>query len=217
MKRIAVFLLIFGILLSVAACTSGVEDPLRPLKDEKEQTETEAEEISETETETETEGEKTVLDIVCRIDEDAAWPDAEEPFFEDERYIYIFGNPISEYVIVKYSDGSEENVKEALEGGCITIEDLGRYSVNYFAEPKHIDRIEDLTSTGEIVTSAALECFYMDEKYSYWFGSIKSGYITVYYKDGTSQNIREALADGKITIADLDWFNISYGKEEIRE
>ena len=33
----------------------------------------------------------------------------------------------------------------------------------------------------------------------------------------TSEEIREALADGKITISDLDWFNIGYGKEEIRE
>ena len=34
----------------------------------------------------------------------------EEPFFEDENYIYIFGSPISQYVIVEYTDGSTENI-----------------------------------------------------------------------------------------------------------
>ena len=142
-------------------------------------------------------------------------PDVEEPFFEDERYIYIFGNPISQYVIVEYTDGSTENVKEALENGHIHITDLDKYSIHYFAEPKFIENIVDLTENGEILTDDALEGFFSDDRYSYSFPSIKSQYITVYFKDGTEQNVKEALTEGKIRITDLDWFGIQYYKDPI--
>ena len=76
----------------------------------------------------------------------------------------------------------------------------------------HIDKIIDLTENGEIGTDDALECFFNDVSYSYYFPSIKSQYITVYYKDGTEQNVKDALAEGKIKISDLDLFGISYYK-----
>ena len=76
----------------------------------------------------------------------------------------------------------------------------------------HIDKIIDLTENGEIGTDAALECFFSDGSYSYYFPSIKSQYITVYYKDGTEQNVKDALTEGKIKISDLDLFGISYYK-----
>ena len=141
--------------------------------------------------------------------------DTEEPFFEDERYIYVFGNPTSEYVTVKYSDGSTENVKEALENGHIQITDLDKHKINYFTEPKHIETIVDMTESGEIATAEALECFFSDEKYTYYFPSIKSDYITVYYKDGTEQNVKDALSEGKINISALDWFGIQIGRAHV--
>ena len=76
----------------------------------------------------------------------------------------------------------------------------------------HIDKIIDLTENGEIGTDAALECFFSDGSYSYYFPSIKSQYITVYYKDGTEQNVKDALTEGKIKISDLDLFGIFYYK-----
>ncbi|MBR4293208.1 MAG: hypothetical protein IKT54_06310 [Clostridia bacterium] len=142
-------------------------------------------------------------------------PDVEEPFFEDERYIYIFGNPISQHVIVEYIDGNTENIKEALENGHIQITDLDKYSINYFAEPKLIEKIVDLTANGEISTADALEGFFSDSRYAYSFPSIKSKYVTVYYKDGTEQTVKDALAEGKIKISDLDWFGIQYYKEPV--
>lgn len=63
-------------------------------------------------------------------------PDVIEPFYEDHRCKYSFGNPISQYIIVKYKDGTEQNVKEALESGRIGITDLDSYGIHYFAEPK---------------------------------------------------------------------------------
>ena len=140
-------------------------------------------------------------------------PDMEEPFFEDERYIYIFGNPISQYVIVEYTDGSIENVKEALEKGHIQITDLDKYSINYYSEPKFIDDIIYHSDRGGELD--ALECFYSDGTYSYSFPSIRSSVVIVYYKDGTEQTVKDALAERKIKISDLDCFGIQYYKDPI--
>ena len=74
--------------------------------------------------------------------------------------------------------------------------------------------IVDQTSSGEICTADALEGFYSDETYDYYFPSIKSGYIVVSYSDGTAKGVKEALTEGHITIADLDRFGIGYYKEE---
>ena len=142
-------------------------------------------------------------------------PDVEEPFFEDDSHIYIFGNPISQYVAVKYSDGSTENIKEALENGRVQIADLDKCNINYFAEPKHIENIVDLTESGEFSTAAALEPFYRDNAYCYSFPSIKSQYVIVGYKDGSEQPVKDALAEGRIRITDLDWFGIQYYKEPL--
>ncbi len=146
---------------------------------------------------------------------DIGLPDMEEPFFEDRQYIYIFPNLMSEYIIVTYSDGSTENVKDALNSGHIALYDLDRFGIQYFCESKLIENIIDHAESGEIGTCDALEPFYSDDTYVYSFPSIRSQYVIVYYKDGTEEPIREALAAGKAKISDLDWFGIFYWKEEI--
>ncbi len=141
--------------------------------------------------------------------------DVEERIYEDYSHIYVFGNPRSQYVIVKYTDGTEENVKEALGSGRIKITDLDRYGISYFAEPKLIESIIDISQRDQLDTSDALEFFYRDDTYNYSFSSIKSHYIIVRYKDGTEQNVKDALEAGKIKISDLDWFGIKYYKEPL--
>lgn len=76
-----------------------------------------------------------------------------------------------------------------------------------------IVNIIDETKSGNLVTCDALEGFWSDGEYSYYFPSIKSQYITVYYEDGTEENILEAINSGRATIADLDRFEIGYYKE----
>jgi len=62
--------------------------------------------------------------------------------------------------------------------------------------------------------STSIDCFFEDEEYLYYFGlSPMHQYIIVEYADGTTQNVKEALADGNITIEDLDRFGIGYMKE----
>ena len=140
-----------------------------------------------------------------------------EIFFEDDNYFYRFSNVKSQYVIVKYTDGSSENIKESLENGHIQITDLDKYNINYHKEtkPKPIETIIDLTQSGEICTNDTIEMFYSDNTYNYCFASIRSHYVIVYYKDGTEQNVKDALADGRININDLDRFGIKYYKDPI--
>lgn len=73
--------------------------------------------------------------------------------------------------------------------------------------------IVDLTQSGELCTDDALEGFWRDDEYTYYFSSIKSQYIIVHYSDGTEEPVREAMAAGRVTLADLDRFGIGYYKE----
>ena len=140
---------------------------------------------------------------------------AVERFYSDDTHTYSFPTIRSYVVIVYYKDGTEENVKEALEGGRIQITDLDRYGIRYYAEPKLIESIIDISQRDQLDTSDALEFFYRDDTYNYSFSSIKSHYIIVRYKDGTEQNVKDALESGKIKISDLDWFGIKYHKEPL--
>lgn len=77
---------------------------------------------------------------------------------------------------------------------------------------KEVSNIVDLTKTQNIITPDALECFYTDANFHYFFDSIKSAYVTVYYKDGTEENVIAALQAGHITVTDLKKYDIWYSK-----
>lgn len=76
-----------------------------------------------------------------------------------------------------------------------------------------ISEIVDRTLTEQIATDTALEKFYEDDKNEYFYGSIKSEYVIVKYTDGTQETVVSALKNGKITLADLDKYGISYIKQ----
>ena len=58
----------------------------------------------------------------------------------------------------------------------------------------------------------ALEEFYEDEQYEYFYNCIKGKYIIVKYKNGFEETVEDALKNGTITISDLDKYNIEYIK-----
>ena len=60
----------------------------------------------------------------------------------------------------------------------------------------------------------ALESFYCDVNYVYYFYNIISEYVIVTYTDKSTENVKEALANLHIKISDLDRFGIRYGKTE---
>ena len=73
-----------------------------------------------------------------------------------------------------------------------------------------IVKITDHAKEENIPCDTALEKFYADEKYEYYFGVIKSQHVKVTYSDGTTENIVTALNAGRVTIEALDAFNIEY-------
>lgn len=66
----------------------------------------------------------------------------------------------------------------------------------------------------DFVCAEALEQFFTDTNYDYYFNCIKSKYIEVRYSDNTIENVKDALSNGHINIGDLDKFNIEYIKYE---
>ena len=58
----------------------------------------------------------------------------------------------------------------------------------------------------------ALDKFYEDENYEYYYDCLKSKYIIVEYKDGSEGTVKEALKQKRITIEDLDNYKIKYIK-----
>lgn len=78
-----------------------------------------------------------IVNIVDRTQhEDIAVDTALEMFYEDEIAEYYFSGMMSEYILAEYENGSRKTIKEALEIGDITIEDLDRFNVNYIVEAK---------------------------------------------------------------------------------
>ena len=62
------------------------------------------------------------------------------------------------------------------------------------------------------VCAEALEQFYEDENYTYYWNCIKNKHMIVEYNDGTNELISDALKNKHIDIQILDKFNINYIK-----
>lgn len=71
-----------------------------------------------------------IIDKSIYID-DFICNDVLDPFYEDELYQYSYSCIKSSYVVVKYKNGTEEPVKEALKKGTITINDLDKHNISY--------------------------------------------------------------------------------------
>lgn len=79
---------------------------------------------------------------------------------------------------------------------------------------KKIVKITDRTVIESLECADALEKFYEDSEYEYYFNCIKSEYIIVEYENGYKENVKSALESGNATLEDLKRFNISYFKEK---
>lgn len=82
---------------------------------------------------------------------------------------------------------------------------------------KVIVSIIDRTKTEGLDYDTALEKFFEDEKYEYYFGGLYSRLIIVHYQDGSQEDIVTALNAGRATIADLDRFEVGYSYRSLGE
>ena len=71
-------------------------------------------------------------------------------------------------------------------------------------------QITDKTVSKNISCAEALEKFYEDDNYEYYFSCIKSEYIIVEYENGYKEDVMSAFKYGSVTLEDLQRFNIDY-------
>jgi len=86
------------------------------------------------------------------------------------------------------------------------------YSCNYKGgNYTLIDKTKDIK---DFLCAEALEEFYEDTNYTYYWDCMKNKYMIVKYDNGSEETISQALLKGHIDIQILDKFDISYYKEE---
>lgn len=83
---------------------------------------------------------------------------------------------------------------------------------------KEFGRVLEIVDTTKDIKgfscAGALEEFYQDNEYTYFYNCMKGKYMIVRYESGYEETIAEALKYGSITIKDLDEYSISYIKYE---
>lgn len=78
-----------------------------------------------------------------------ALADAEETFYKDEKYEYVFPSIESDYIECTFSDGSKLKIKEALEKGLVTVKDLNTYNIMYWMIDSDGNAISSLESVSK--------------------------------------------------------------------
>ncbi len=79
----------------------------------------------------------SILEIINPTDDpNFAYDTAVEKIYEDEVNEYFIGGLYSQHIIVRYADGTQEDIVVALNNGRATVADLDKYGVAYWAEPK---------------------------------------------------------------------------------
>ena len=71
-----------------------------------------------------------------------------------------------------------------------------------------------LELASSITCNTALEQFYEDKEYIYYFPCEKSKYVIVIYSNGYQETVKSSLEYGDITIEDLEKNNIEFIKQK---
>lgn len=78
-----------------------------------------------------------------------------------------------------------------------------------------VDVVDTTKNIKNFACAEALEEFYSDDSYTYYWSCIKDKYMIVKYESGFEETISSALKNGTIKISDLDKYDINYIKDEI--
>ena len=140
-------------------------------------------------------------------------------FFDSVQALVFDNNPIIK--VKEYYNGGDLNYKSkgilvdtinCSNGKKDTIIKGFSYSCSYNGgNYKLIDKTKNKLNFS---CAEALESFYEDNKYIYYWNCLKNKYMIVKYDSEYEETISDALEEGHIDIKDLDKFNISYIKEE---
>lgn len=77
-----------------------------------------------------------------------------------------------------------------------------------------IEIVDTTKQMKNFLCSEALESFYEDETYNFYWSCIKNDYIIVKYSSGYEEPVSQSLKNGKITINDLKKYDIDYIKQK---
>ena len=138
----------------------------------------------------------------------------------DSIQAFVFdNNPIIS--IREYYDGGDKNYKSkgilvdtinCTNGKKDTVLKGFSYSCSY--NGGNYELVDKTKSIEDFACAEALEEFYEDANYTYYWNCMKNEYMVVKYDDGTEETISQALKKGHIDIQILDKFDISYIKHE---
>ncbi len=128
-------------------------------------------------------------------------------------YIYVIKQRLAAESII-YAGYSEEILNEVTR-----LIELYQSQNEPTEQPPVTQTVEvveiiDIAKRDHIDCDNALQQFYSDAEYNYFYSSIKSEYVVVKYSDNTEETVENALQNGKINISDLDRFEINYIKEK---
>lgn len=98
-------------------------------------------------------------------------------------------------------NGKHDTVIKGFSHSCAIIDD------NYTL----VDKTKEVN---DFACDSALESFYEDDNYTYYWSCIKNTLMVVRYSDGNEETISDALKSKHIEIGDLDKFEIDYIKYE---
>lgn len=79
---------------------------------------------------------------------------------------------------------------------------------------KVLEIVDTTKNKNNFSCAEALEEFYEDTTYKYYYSCIKSKYVIVKYESGFKETVSSALKNKNIEIEDLDRYNIDYVKYE---
>lgn len=74
-----------------------------------------------------------------------------EKFHEDEKYVYSWGCIKNKYMLVRYENGNEETISNALKSGTITIKDLDKSNIDYIKTEK--ENNDEHSFLGKVIES----------------------------------------------------------------
>ncbi len=142
----------------------------------------------------------------------SAYNGGRNDFYSDEYYNYYIDGYAAEAITVTYGNGSTEPYLDALDAGRATIEDA--LFANVFCR-REVIKPKVMTiyvATPEMPTATA-EKFYSDDKYDYYVINKSIDDFTVMYYDGfESENLKSAMENGTVKVADLAKYRIRYYK-----
>lgn len=203
MKKIIAILLAMVMVIGLVACSNDKKEDTTPTKPS----------VNE-ETQEPTTNEPTVAEP--EDETTPSNPETEENVTEGEEDVDNEDETEDATTDGENTDEENKTVEDAIKDAKEKVEDAKNKMEASKGEKgeKNVVKIEN-TATPDMSFATALEVFYVDENYEYYFNYIISQCIIVTYSDGTTENIRVALESGNITIADLDAHNIGYMKRAI--